>query len=48
MVLPIRHTLRPDNKSTERDVVYRLQRVDTSLSRWSPTSWLNILGSQLA
>ena len=43
VVLPTRHTLRPDKKNIERDVVYRLQRDDTSLSRWSPTSWLNIL-----
>ena len=43
MVLPSRHTLRPDNKNIERDVPYQLQRDVTSLSRWSPTSWLNIL-----
>ena len=43
MVLPTRHTLRPDNKNIERDVAYRLLRDDTSLSRWSPTSWLNLL-----
>ena len=33
VVLPTRHTLRPDNKNIEWDVAYRLLRDDTSLSR---------------
>ena len=36
VVLPTRPTLRPDNKNIERDIVNRLLRDDTSLSRWSP------------
>ena len=43
VVLPTRNTTRPDNKSIEREVEQRTQRDDTSLSRWSPASWLNLL-----
>ena len=37
------NTTRPDTKSIEREVEHRTQRDDTSLSRWSPASWLNLL-----
>ena len=43
VVLPTRTTARPDNKSIAREVVYRTQPDDSSLSRWSPASWLNTL-----
>ena len=43
VVLPTRNTTRPDTKSIEREVEHRTQRDDTSLSRWSPASWLNLL-----
>ena len=43
VVLPTRNTTRPDNKNIERDVATRVLRDDTSLSRWSPASWLNLL-----
>ena len=43
VVLPTRNTTRPDTKSIEREVKQRTQRDDTSLSRWSPASWLNLL-----
>ena len=53
VVLPTRNTTRPDSKNIERDVATRVLRDDTSLSRWSPASWLNLLlekhaGSQQA
>ena len=43
VVLPTRNTTRTDNKSIAREVVYRSQPDDSSLSRWSPASWLNTL-----
>ena len=43
VVRPARNTARADNKNIERDVATGLQRDDTSLSRWSPASWLNLL-----
>ena len=53
VVLPTRNTTRPDSKNIKRDVANRVLRNDTSLSRWSPASWLNLLlenmlGSQQA
>ena len=43
VVLPIRNTTRTDVKSIEREVEYRTQPDDMSLSKWSPASWLNLL-----
>ena len=43
MVLPTRTATRPDTKSIEREVGFWTQRDDTSLSRWSPASWLNLV-----
>ena len=44
VVLPTRNTTRTDYKSSiAREVMYRSQPDDSSLSRWSPASWLNIL-----
>ena len=43
VVLPTRNTTRTDYKSIAREVVYRSQPDDSSLSRWSPASWLNTL-----
>ena len=43
VVLPTRPTIRLDNKNVERDVEYRQIYEDTSASRWSPTSWVNLL-----
>ena len=43
VVLHTRSTTRPDIKSSEREVEYRTQQDNTSLSRWSPASWLNLL-----
>ena len=43
VALPTRNTTRPDNKNIERDVATRVLRDDTSLSRWRPASWLNLL-----
>ena len=40
VVLPARNTTRPDTESIETEVEYRAYRDDTSLSRWSPASWL--------
>ena len=35
--------MRVDNKSIAQEARYRTQPDDTSLSRWSPASWLNTL-----
>ena len=43
VVLPTRNTTRPDYKGIDKEVEYRAQREDTSFSRWSPASWLNLL-----
>ena len=43
IVLPTRTTMRVDNKSVAQEARYRTQPDDTSLSRWSPASWLNTL-----
>ena len=43
VVLPTRPTIRPDNKNIERDIEYRQMYEDTSASRWSLTSWVNLL-----
>ena len=43
VALPTRNTTRPDTKSIEREVEYRTCQDDTSLSRWGPASWLNLL-----
>ena len=43
VVLPTRTTAQPDYKSIAREVVCRTQSDDSSLSRWSPASWLNTL-----
>ena len=43
VVLPTRTTMRVDNKSVAQEARYRTQPDDTSLSRWSPLSWLNTL-----
>ena len=43
VVLLTRNTTRPDAKSIEREVAYRVLRNDASFSRWSPASWLNPL-----
>ena len=43
VVLPTRNTTQPDTKNIEGEVEHRTQRDDTSLSRWSPASWLNLL-----
>ena len=36
-------TTRTDYKSIAQEVRYRTQPDDSSLSRWSPASWLNML-----
>ena len=43
VVLPTRTTMRVDNKSIAQEARCRTQPDDTSLSRWSPASWLNTL-----
>ena len=43
VVLPTRTTMQVDNKSIAQEVRYRTQPDDSSLSRWSPASWLNTL-----
>ena len=42
-VLPTRTTMRVDDKSIAQEARCRTQPDDTSLSRWSPASWLNTL-----
>ena len=43
VVLPTRSNIRVDNKSIAQEARSRSQPDDTSLSRWSPSSWLNTL-----
>ena len=43
VVLPTRSNIRVDNKSVAQEARSRSQPDDTSLSRWSPSSWLNTL-----
>ena len=43
VVLPARSNIRVDNKSIAQEARSRPQPDDTSLSRWSPSSWLNTL-----
>ena len=43
VVLPTRTNMRVDNKSIAQEARSRTQPDDTSLSRWSPSQWLNTL-----
>ena len=43
VVLPTRPNMRVDNKSIAQEAKYRSQPDNTSLSRWSPSLWLNTL-----
>ena len=43
VVLPTRSNIRVDNKSVAQEARSRPQSDDASLSRWSPSSWLNTL-----
>ena len=43
VVLPTRPNLRVDSKSIAQEAKYRSQPDNTSLSRWSPSLWLNTL-----
>ena len=43
VVLPTRPIIRPDNENIERDIEYRQIYEDASASRWTPTSWINLL-----
>ena len=42
VVLPTRPTIRLDNKNVERDIENKQIHEDTSASRWSPSSWVNL------
>ena len=41
VVIPTRTTARPDNKNIAKEVMYRTQPDESSLSRWSPDAWLS-------
>ena len=43
VVLPTRSNIRVDNKSVAQEARSRPQSDDASLTRWSPSSWLNTL-----
>ena len=43
VVLPTRSNIRADNKSVAQEARSRPQSDDASLTRWSPSSWLNTL-----
>ena len=43
VVLPMRSNTRVDNKSVAQEPRSRPQSDDASLTRWSPSSWLNTL-----
>ena len=43
VVLPTRPNLRVDSKSVSREAAYRPQLAEASLTRWSPSLWLNTL-----
>ena len=43
VALPTRPNLRVDSKSIAREATYRSQSANSSLSRWSPSLWLNTL-----
>ena len=43
VVLPTRSNIRVDNKCVAQDAKYRSQSDESSLTRWSPSSWINAL-----
>ena len=43
VVLPTTSTIRIDSKNIECDIEYRVLREDTSASRWSASTWVNLL-----
>ena len=43
VVLPMRSSIRVDSKTVAQEARSRSQPDDTSLSRWSPSSWVNTL-----
>ena len=43
VVLPTRSTIRTDSRNMESDIGFRITREDTSASRWSASTWINVL-----
>ena len=42
-MLPTRSTIRTDSRNIERDIGFRMLHEDSSASRWSASTWINVL-----